>query len=264
MLPGSGAGSDAGSPDVGTAGPSHSGPDYNAGWAFGRELHVPILDEHYYVSPDWFWDHLNFYDKYPRGNGEVYLGEYAAHDQGRKSTLRAALAEAAYLTSLERNGDVVRLASYAPLLAKRGLVNWAPDLIYFDNTTVSPTISYDVQKLFSHHAGDQSLPVRMESSKELAVSCVRDSKTGDVIVKLVSRSDQPIEVAIDFSSLGQLTGKAKCLVLAGDAMSEDAFGQPPTVTPVESTLTINQKTLYSVPPHSLSVICVPRSQGSAD
>src|SRR5205823_2533 len=109
-------------------------------------------------------------------------------DTQRRSTLRAALAEAAYMTSLERNGDVVRLASYAPLLCKRGHVHWAPDLIYFDNATFSPTVSYEVQKLFGQNAGDVSLPVKLEGpdlageGRSLAVSCVRDGGSGEMIL----------------------------------------------------------------------------------
>ncbi|WP_315815045.1 alpha-L-arabinofuranosidase C-terminal domain-containing protein [Paraflavitalea speifideaquila] len=88
----------------------------------------------------------------------MYLGEYAAHLPGRPNNLETALAEALYLTSLERNGDVVTMSSYAPLLAKEGHTQWNPDLIYFNNTEVKPTVGYEVQKLFGLHAGDQYLP----------------------------------------------------------------------------------------------------------
>ncbi len=112
---------------VGTVGPFAGGEDYDNGWAFATELKLPIVDEHYYVSPQWFWDNLGRYDSYRRGATTVYVGEYAAHDRGRRNTLRSALAEAAGLTSFERNGDVVQFASYAPLLARRGHTQWHPD-----------------------------------------------------------------------------------------------------------------------------------------
>lgn len=142
---------------IGTSGPFHSGPDYEEGWKIADELRVPVIDEHYYVPPRWLWDNLRRYDGYDRARSKVYLGEYAAHDDRRRTTLRSALAEAAFLTSLERNADVVVMASYAPLLGKRGRTQWNPNLIYFSNTNIVRTINYYVQQLFGHHAGDRYL-----------------------------------------------------------------------------------------------------------
>jgi alpha-L-arabinofuranosidase len=139
---------------VGTVGPFPDGEDFERGWKFADELGVPMVDEHYYQSPQWFWQNLHRYDAYDRAKSKVYVGEYAAHDDRRRSTLRSALAEAAHLTSLERNADVVSFASYAPLLAKRGNTQWNPNLIYFSNTQVAPTINYYVQQLFSVNNGD--------------------------------------------------------------------------------------------------------------
>ena len=143
---------------IGTVGPSPDGEDFDNGWKFANELRIPMVDEHYYKSPQWFWDNLERYDRYDRAGAKVYVGEYAAHDDRRRSTLRSALAEAAFLTGLERNGDVVPFASYAPLLGKRGFTQWNPNLIYFSNTQVAPTINYYVQQLFSRHAGDLWFP----------------------------------------------------------------------------------------------------------
>ncbi len=140
---------------IGTVGPFHSGTDFEEGWKFANELHLEMVDEHYYDSPAWFLGNLNRYDSYDRSKSKVYIGEYASRDR----TLFNALAEAAYMTSLERNGDLVRLASYAPLLGKERHTQWNPNLIYFNNTAVHPTPSYYVQQLFSHNQGDVALPV---------------------------------------------------------------------------------------------------------
>lgn len=241
---------------VGTAGPHHSGPDYDAGWAFGRELQVPILDEHYYVNSDWFWDNLDFYDRYERGAGEVYLGEYAARDPGLRSTLRAALSEAAYMTSLERNGDVVRFASYAPLLARRGNTQWNPDLIYFDNTRICLTPSYFVQQMFARSAGDEYLQTDIETGANpmLAASTVRDNKTGDVIVKIVSRSDTLLRLAIDLSASGVKAGPASFTVLTGDMDAENQLGESPIISPTTMTRDITPRFQYELPAHSLTVM----------
>jgi alpha-N-arabinofuranosidase len=247
---------------VGTTGPFHSGKDYDEGWKIANALQLPMVDEHYYVAPDWLWDNLERYDAYDRAKSAVYLGEYAAHERDRRNTLRSALAEAAYLTSLERNGDVVRLASYAPLLAKQGHTQWLPDLIYFDNTRVSPSINYYVQQLFSVNAGDRYLPtvISAEEAQDLAASCVQDSASGDIIVKLVSRADHVIQVQLDLADVGPVGAQASCTVLTGDPLAENSFGSPPEVVPGTTTISAGARLTYEAPPYSLSVIRVMRDK----
>jgi alpha-L-arabinofuranosidase len=138
---------------IGTVGPAADGRDFDAGWKFAKQSRVDMVDEHYYVAPQWFLNNLHRYDSYDRSGPKVYLGEYAS----RGNTLFNALSEAAYLTSLERNGDVVHLSSYAPLLAKTGHTQWNPDLIYFDNSSILLTANYHVQRMFGENAGDQWL-----------------------------------------------------------------------------------------------------------
>ncbi|MFD2967936.1 alpha-L-arabinofuranosidase C-terminal domain-containing protein [Sphingobacterium bambusae] len=125
---------------IGTAGPFFEGTDYVEGWEIADKLQVPVMDEHYYQTPGWFIHNQDFYDKYDRSKSQVYLGEYAAHVDGRASNLEVALAEAIYLTALERNADIVKMTSYAPLLAKEGFTQWRPDLIYFSNTDLNLSI----------------------------------------------------------------------------------------------------------------------------
>lgn len=155
---------------IGTTGPFTDGLDYDEGWKFARQEKLPMVDEHGYKSPSWFWANLERFDSYERSGTTVYLGEYAAHDTNRANTLRSALAEAAYMTSLERNGDIVKLASYAPLLSKQGRTQWRPDLIYFDNVSITPSINYYVQQLFSLHSGDSYLPTKIQMPQSEAVS----------------------------------------------------------------------------------------------
>ncbi len=152
---------------VGTVGPAPSGSDFDAGWKFANQLMIPMVDEHYYQAPSWFLENLKRYDSYDRGKSKVYLGEYASWG----SRLYNALAEAAYMTSLERNGDVVRLASYAPLLGKDRHTQWNPNLIYFNNAVVVPTVNYYVQQLFSHNSGDSYISTDVSySAPEIAQS----------------------------------------------------------------------------------------------
>lgn len=137
---------------IGTAGPFPDGPDFDAGWEFARARGTAVVDEHSYRNPRWYFQNVDRYDDYPRSGGEVYFGEYAA----RTSTVRSALAEAAFMIGMERNGDVVRLASYAPLLARVGDTQWVPDLIYFDDDAVLPSASYHVQAMFAAERGTRS------------------------------------------------------------------------------------------------------------
>ncbi|MFI2363364.1 alpha-L-arabinofuranosidase C-terminal domain-containing protein [Promicromonospora sp. NPDC019610] len=138
---------------IGTLGPKPYGPDYDAGWQLARRLAVPMVDEHSYRSPRWLLQHLDRFDHYDRSGPAVYLGEWAAHS----STMRSALAEAAYMTAVERNSDVVRLSSYAPLLARVGSTQWLPDLVYFTDGEVLPSASYHVQRMMAEVRGVQVL-----------------------------------------------------------------------------------------------------------
>ena len=153
---------------IGTVGPNPEGEDYANGWRIADELRLPMVDEHGYKSPQWLWDNIDRFDSYDRTKSKVYLGEWAAFDDRRRPTLRAAISEAAYLTGLERNGDIVSFASYAPLLAKRHHTHWDPNLIYFTNTEVFPTIGYHVQRLFSVNNGDTYLPTTVSEPTDAA------------------------------------------------------------------------------------------------
>ncbi|MEU0805967.1 alpha-L-arabinofuranosidase C-terminal domain-containing protein [Streptomyces sp. NPDC005970] len=147
---------------IGTLGPCPAGEDWEKGWAFARERGVPVVDEHSYKSPRWFLENTRRFDTMDREGPHLYIGEYGSWSNNGRS----AIAEAAYMIAMERNGDVVRLASYAPLLAKRGRTQWLPDLIYFDNTHVWPTLNYHVQHMHSVNSGDTALPVTVTGAPQ--------------------------------------------------------------------------------------------------
>ena len=185
-----------------------------------------MVDEHYYESTGWFLNHRNYYDNYPRNGVKVYLGEWAASTHVKRPCIESALAEALYMTDLERNAEVVVMSSYAPMLAKDGHHNWNPDMIYFSNTEVRPTPAYEVQRLFGNYSGDRYIhseltledlnitldtskplnlrtPQQLELSRRLGASVVKDSKTGKTFVKLVNAL--PVEVRLNVKGLN-LTG----------------------------------------------------------
>ncbi len=250
---------------VGTAGPFWEGSDYEYGWKAARELDLPIVDEHYYNTPGWFFNHRDFYDSYPRGGSKVYLGEWAS--KGNK--VSNALVEAAYLTHLERNGDVVSMTSYAPLLAKEGHTNWNPDLIYFNNTSVHPTANYYVQRLFGQNAGDKYFHSDLNVSctttdggsslhdevvKRIAHSAVVDSTTGDAIVKVVNMNPIAVDVSIDVAD-GLLRHDAQTKALL-EMLSCD--GEPDNTqqwtNQTTAEVTITKDFSLQLPPYSVTMI----------
>ncbi|MFO7369737.1 MAG: alpha-L-arabinofuranosidase C-terminal domain-containing protein [Bacteroidales bacterium] len=238
---------------IGTSGPFHSGKDFDKGWEIANELKIPIVDEHYYAQPDWFLANQYRYDKYDRSKGKVYLGEYASWG----NQVRNAIAEAAYMAALERNGDVVKMASYAPLLAKKGFTQWKTDMIFFDNVTICPTPNYYVQKLFSVNQGDRYFDqVILKDQKDtlLAASCITDSKTGDVILKLVNAGSDEKIMKVNLSGFNNIQALAEQTVLTGAADAENTIDNPSKVVPKVSSLKITKKFDYKVPAMSLTVI----------
>ena len=197
-------------PDIkicGTVGPFHTpSADYLEGWDFTKK-HPDLqymVDEHYYESTGWFMHHRDYYDGYDRSMPKVYLGEYAASTQVKRPNVETALAEALYLTDIERNGDIVEMTSYAPMLAKDGHHNWDPDMIYFSNTEVRPTPAYETQRLFSVYGGDRYIASTLSGVPDhlkhrLGASVVRDSKTGRRYLKLVNAL--PVALTITLNGL---------------------------------------------------------------
>ena len=238
---------------IGTAGPFHSGEDFEKGWKLANELKVPIVDEHYYTSPEWFIGNQHRYDTYKRNAGQVYLGEYASW--GNK--MRNAIGEAAYMTSLERNGDVVRMASYAPMLAKKNFTQWKTDMIFFDNVSIILTPNYHVQKMFSTNQGDlyfDNVVMKDQKDTTLAASCVKDSKSGDVILKLVNFSNTPKTMKIKLSGFGNLNTDAEQIILTGDGNAENTFENPQTIAPFVTSIKVKNSFEYASPGMSLTVI----------
>ncbi|HRF69623.1 MAG TPA: alpha-L-arabinofuranosidase C-terminal domain-containing protein [Muribaculum sp.] len=239
---------------IGTVGPFYEGADYDRGWELARELDIPMVDEHYYVSPGWLIHNNNYYDDYPRGGTQVYLGEYASHLPGRPNNMETALSMALYLTGVERNGDVVAMTSYAPLLAKKDHTQWTPDLIYFDNDKVRLTTDYYVQHMYGNNAGTVFVPsevkidnVEADVVNRIGVSIVEDKEAGDYIVKLVNMLPVEADVNLDLTPLGLLSSrKVKGSMLTGDPKSDN-------VMPVDVSMTLPS---VKLPAYSFTVLRV--------
>ena len=239
---------------IGTVGPSFEGTDYTEGWKIATKLQVPMVDEHYYQSPGWFIHNQDYYDKYDRSKPKVYLGEYASHLPGRVTNIETALSEALYLTACERNGDVVVMTSYAPLLAKEGHTQWNPDLIYFNNANVKPTVDYFVQQLYGQNPGDTYLAneVRISDKSEsvrirVAVSSVRDSKSNDLIVKLVNMLPVSVNTEVCLTGMDAINHSATRIVLSGVPTDKEA-------RPVTDQIAVSSEFPCTLPAYSFTVI----------
>jgi alpha-L-arabinofuranosidase len=149
---------------ISTSGPLVDDPLWTFAWnKFNSgEADADLVDEHYYVSPQWLLANSDRYERYDRNAPKVQVGEFAAHEPNRRSTLRAALAEASYMTGLLRNADVVRMIAYAPLFARRGHSQWEPNLIWFDNSGVLLTPSYHIQAIYGRNRPDRVLPTVLD------------------------------------------------------------------------------------------------------
>ncbi|KQN98984.1 S-layer homology domain-containing protein [Paenibacillus sp. Leaf72] len=150
---------------------------YAYDWLGSNGNKADLVDEHMYQSPQWFYNNVNRYDHYSRSGPKVFVGEYAAHGTGKKNNMESALAEAAFMTGLERNSDVVAMSSFAPLFARQGNTQWTTDLIWFDNSQVYGTPNYYVQQLFSRHVGQQLMPSQLQKNKSYSSSTVQGSIT---------------------------------------------------------------------------------------
>jgi alpha-L-arabinofuranosidase len=258
---------------VASAGPFPQGELFDFLWPKMREIGADLVDEHYYMPPAWFLANATRYDKYPRSGPKVFAGEFAAHEnvppgrQDRPSTLNAALAEAAFMTGLERNADVVQLASYAPLLAHVDAWQWTPNLIWFDNLRSVGTPSYHVQQLFGQHKGTTGLPVTITGLPTSGIegvfaSAARDAATGDLIVKLVNPGPQARDVKLTLNGVTPGPGGRR-IVLTGDPSAENSLQRPTIIVPREQPIAqITADHVERLGAHSLTILRVPVGAGA--
>jgi alpha-L-arabinofuranosidase len=231
-----------------------------------RSMNADIIDEHYYRKPEWFFANANRYDKYPRNGSKVFGGEYAAQSDktvsiNNRNTWLTALSEAAFMTGLERNADVVSMASYAPLFAHIDGWQWTPDLIWVNNLQSVGTPDYYVQKLFSLNRGTRVLPITMNNENiagqdSLYASAATDEVKGEVILKIVNASSKPVQNTITLDGIKKAGSKATVYSLnSGDLFSVNTFEEPQKIAPSESQLDVKGKKIScSLAPYSFTVI----------
>lgn len=216
---------------------------------------VEILDEHMYRSPGEIIDKATRYDDYDRGSFKVLVGEYSViTGAGNNAThnLEAAIAEAAYMTGLERNSDVVAMSCYAPLLAFDGKTQWNPNLIAFNHLTSYASPSYWAQKMFANNVGDRYLSTE-SSDSDLHCSATIHTETGKKFLKVVNTTDMARTVKVCF--IGSDSREATTEVLTGDPSAANSLTRPDLVSPRAGLLRGSDGTFHcDLPAHSATVI----------
>jgi alpha-L-arabinofuranosidase len=248
---------------VSDAGPSPDDERFQFLWPKLCELHADIVDQHCYADPAWFFNNIHRYDNYNPNGPKVFMGEYAAQSVGvvspkNRNTLECALAEAAYMTGLERNAAIVRMASYAPLFGNVDAWQWTPNLIWVDNHRAYGTPNYYAQQLFSRNRGDVVLPISTEDppATNFFASAVRENQSETVIVKVVNSSSQEAPVAIHLSGVPSGSEWVQATILTSEnTTDENSLDQPRKVAPVMvSNGDVGTSFNYNFKPNSLTVL----------
>lgn len=235
---------------IGTSGPDSEGEMFEKGWKAMKELKADLVDEHFYRDEHWFLSHGLRYEGYDRKGPKVFAGEYACHGKGKKwNHFETSLYEAAFMTDLERNADVVDMATYAPLFAHVDGWQWRPDMIWYDNTRMFKSVSYYVQQMYACNKGTNVLPLTMngksvagqEGQDGLFASAVVDKKKGEIIVKVANTSDKAQDVTLNLNGL-KGSRSATATTLQSDNMdAENTLDNPNLIRPVETTATCVSK-----------------------
>jgi alpha-L-arabinofuranosidase len=232
-----------------------------------RKMKVDIIDEHFYRRPEWFFENASRYDNYDRTGPKIFAGEYAGQSDHtvsveNKNNVRTAIAEAAFLTGLERNADVVVMASYAPLFAHVDGWQWTPDLIWVDNLRSAGTVNYQVQKLFATNKGTNAVPAllngkALSGQDSLYASSVIDKNSKEIIIKIVNSGAAEKRMSFVLEGYKKLAAQATVTVLTGGADEINTVDNPFNVMPAVSTIAVKGKKVEVVlKPFSFTVIKV--------
>lgn len=246
------------------SGPFPDGEHFEYGMAQLSELNSEIVDEHYYRPPNWFRENADRYDSYDREGPKIFAGEYAAQSVAiaspdNRNNWNCALSEAAFMTGLERNADVVVMTSYAPLMAHAEGWQWTPDLIWFNNLESYGTANYYVQKLFSNNRGTDLISITEEDGpltgqSDLYASAVKDANTNELIIKVVNTAKTAQEIDLDFEG-AKVAGKAMSYTLrSDDPEAVNSFESPKGISPVEAEISLSKGRLRTAVPAEALVV----------
>jgi len=248
---------------IGSSGPGSEGKDFDFLWPEMKRLKVDLVDEHFYRPESWFLAQGARYDHYDRKGPKVFAGEYACHPKNRKNNFESALMEAAFMTGLERNADIVHMATYAPLFAHVEGWQWRPDLIWFDNLRSVKSINYYVQQLYGHYPGTHVLKtlsgkLPLTGQNGLFASSVLDKTKNKLILKIANTNDTSRTVNYIFTGLKAAERPATCIRMTSPDLDwENTLDEPEKVIPVEKALKMTGNTFQTeLPAQSFTVIII--------
>ena len=211
------------------------------------ELKADLVDEHFYRNEKWFLSHGLRYEKYNRKGPKVFAGEYACHGDGKKwNHYETSLYEAAFMTDLERNADIVRMATYAPLFAHIDGWQWRPDMMWYDNVRMFKTVSYYVQQMYAQNRGTNVLPLLMngkpvagqEGQDGLFASAVTDRNDGTVVVKVINTSAKTQNVTLSLKGMKQASQAVTTTLTCTDMDAENTLDTPDRIVPLKGTAAV--------------------------
>ena len=255
---------------VGSSGPNSEGEQFDFLWSEMERLDADLVDEHFYRPESWFLSQGARYDNYDRKGPKVFAGEYACHGVGKKwNHFEASLLEAAFITTIERNADIVHMSSYAPLFAHIEGWQWRPDLIWFDNLRSFRSCSWYVQKLYTRYSGTNVLKLTdmdgvningAEGQNGLFASSVFDADNDRIYIKIINVSDVACPVKINFEGLRKkdsLKGVEAVSFHSDDPDAENTLDEPFRIVPQISALDFEGKALdVTVAPKTFMVYVI--------
>ena len=250
---------------IGSSGPQAEGKDFDFLWPEMKRIGVDLVDEHYYRSPEWFLSNANRYDSYDRNGPKVFAGEYACHAPDKENSFLTALSEAAFMTGLERNADVVHLCTYAPLFAHKEAWQWRPDLIWFDNLSFVKTPNYYVQQLFGNNAGTHVLALTMNGKavsgqQNLYATAASDATDNTLIIKIANTGIDQKKISFILEGLKAGVHAVTLTHLnSSDLNAKNSFETPDLITPkvVHSEINDNKMDI-ALPPLSFTILRIAR------
>jgi alpha-N-arabinofuranosidase len=247
-----------------------------------------VIDEHYYMNFNSALNNAHMYDNRPRTTADgtpvprIFVGEWATRDNNPTPSFHCALTDAAFLTGLERNADLVIMSCYAPLFdnLNPGGQQWATDLIGYNTLTSFGSPSYYVQKMFYNNKGDEVLPVSLTPqiapiavtneapaaggggrgrgpstpTRTMFASSSLDEATGDIILKVVNAVDMPQQMEISLEGAPKIDPTAKLAVLTGGLTDVNSLAEPMKVAPKDSTIDASAKFVREFPGNSVSIL----------
>lgn len=232
---------------IGTSGPDSEGEMFEKGWKAMKAQKADLVDEHFYRPESWFLSHGLRYESYDRKGPKVFAGEYACHGKGKKwNHFETSLYEAAFMTDLERNADIVHMATYAPLFAHVEGWQWRPDMIWYDNVRSVKTVSYYVQQMYAQNKGTNVLPLTMagkpvagqDGQDGLFASAVVDKLSGTTIVKVINTSEKEQPVTLNLNGVKGMPTATTLTLTCTDMDAENTLDEPDKIVPVEATTTV--------------------------